>query len=223
MADKNNKISLRKLIYNDKYLIIVALLLAVLIWTVTSLNIGTDETKTINIEVPITLADELSEQVGMQYYSLQESVEVSVTISGPKYVIGQVSESDLSVKFDTSNVNRTGAQSIPILVTNKSKTLDFAVTNTYPSSIDAYFDVDASKTFDLYLSYDESKVADGYMFGTPVMSEDKVIVSGPKTYVDKIEKTSVYVDLSGEENLTKPYNADCDIQIDVENRHLHSD
>ena len=212
MADKNKDISLRRLIANDKSLIVVALLLAVLIWIITSLNIGTDETKTVNIEVPISLSDEFSQQMGMQYYSLQDTVELSVTVSGAKYVVGQVSEDDLAVKFDTSNVNRAGSQSIPILVTNKSKTLDFNVTGTYPSSIDAYFDVDASKTMDLYLIYDTDMVADGMQFGTPVMSEDKVIVSGPKTYVDKIEQLQVNVDL-GNEPLTESYNADASIDI----------
>ena len=149
MAEKKKSFSLQRMISNDKSLIVVALLLAVLVWIVVSLNIGTDETKTITINAPITLSDELSQQMGMQYYTLQDNVELSVTLSGPKYVIGQVAEDDLSVKFDTTNVNRAGAQTIPILVTNKSKTLDFEVTSTYPSAIDAYFDVAATKTYDL--------------------------------------------------------------------------
>ena len=213
MADKNKDISLRRLIANDKSLIVVALLLAVLIWVVTSLNIGTDETRTINIEVPITLSDEFSQQMGMQYYSLQDTVELSVTVSGAKYVVGQVSEDDLAVRFDTSNVNRAGSQSIPILVTNKSKTMDFNVTGTYPSTIDAYFDVDSTKTMDLSLAYDTNAVADGYVFGTPVLSEDKVIVRGPKTYVDRIEQLLVNVDFGTDDQLTESFNTECAIDM----------
>ena len=213
MADKKN-ISIRKLIFNDKYLIIFSLILALIVWVITSLNIGTDETKTITVDVPISLSDELSEQVGMKYYSLQDSVSVNVTISGAKYVIGQVDENDLSVKFDTSSVNRAGEQTIPILVTNNSKTLDFTVTSTYPSSIDAYFDIEATKTFDLYLTYDETNIADGYIFGTPVMSEDKITVSGPKTYVDKIDRAIVDVDFGDNALLTEPFNSECPITLD---------
>ncbi|MBQ9229413.1 MAG: hypothetical protein IJ168_11375 [Eubacterium sp.] len=213
MAEKKKSFSLQRMISNDKSLIVVALLLAVLVWIVVSLNIGTDETKTITINAPITLSDELSQQMGMQYYTLQDNVELSVTLSGPKYVIGQVTEDDLSVKFDTTNVNRAGAQTIPILVTNKSKTLDFEVTSTYPSAIDAYFDVAATKTYDLYLNYDADAVADGYMFGTPVMSEDRVVVNGPNTYIEKLEQLSVNVDLSDREPLTEAYNTDCEIEF----------
>lgn len=210
----NNAGSLKKLVFNDKYLIIFSLLLAILVWIVTSLNIGTDEAKTIKLNVPISLGDEVSEQLGMQYYSFQETIDINVTISGAKYVIGQVDANDFSVKFDTSAVNRTGEQTIPILVTNNSNTLDFTVTSTYPSSIDAYFDVNESKTFDLYLSYDESNTANGYTFGTPVLSEDKVIVSGPKTFVDKIDRTVLNVDFGESKDLTEPYNSDCNIEIE---------
>lgn len=217
MAEKEKKksgFSIRRLVYNDKYLIIFALVLAVLIWIVTSLNIGTDETKTIKVDVPISLSDEMSEQLGMQYYSFQDTIQVSVTVSGAKYVVGQVTQNDLSIKFDTSSVNRTGEQTIPILVTNASNRLDFSVTSTYPSSIEAYFDVNESKTFDLYLKYDEDNVADGYTFGEPVLSENRVIISGPQTYVDKIERASVNVDFGTDVDLTEPYNVDCNIDIE---------
>lgn len=214
MADKKRSVSLRKVINNDRSLIVFALVLAIIIWAITSLNIGTDETRTITVKAPITLSDRLSKQVGMNYYSLQDSVDISVTIVGAKYVIGQVDENDLNIKFDTSNVNRAGEQSIPILVTNKSKTKDFAITNTYPSTIDAYFDVDETKTFDVQLKYDDDVVADGYVFGTPLISEDKVVINGPSTFVDRIDSVGINVDFGNNNNLTEPFNTECDIILE---------
>lgn len=205
---KKSNFSIRRLIYNDKYLIIISLILAVIVWMIASINIGTDETKTIKMNVPIALADEISDHYGMQYYSLQDSVELSVTVSGPKYVIGQVTENDLSVKFDSSSVTRTGSQTIPILVSNNSKSLDFDVKSTYPSSIEAYFDVNSTKTFDVDVLYDENNIESGYIFGKPILSEDKVVVSGPQTYVDKIESVYVDVKFEGDNKLTEPYNAE---------------
>lgn len=213
MAAKKKNFSIKRLIYNDKYLIIISLILAVVIWAITSLNIGTDESKTIRINVPIELGDEVSEQLGMQYYSLKDTVDLSVTVTGAKYVIGQVEAEDLSVKFDTSSVNRTGEQTIPILVSNISKNLDFDITGTYPQSIEGYFDVSESKTFDLNLQYDESNVAEGYVFGFPVLSEDKVIITGPKSYVDKIESADINVNFGNNLKLKEPYNANCNIEI----------
>lgn len=211
---KQSKFSLRRLIYNDKYLIIVSLILAVVIWVVASINIGTDETKTIKIDAPISLGDELSDQLGMQYYTLQDEVTISVSITGAKYVIGQVTAEDLSVKFDTSAVNRTGIHNIPILVSDNSKNLDFNVTSTYPSSIEAYFDVNDIKTFNVDLNYDNDRVAEGYIFGNPVLSSEKVLVSGPQSYIDKVESIFANVHFSDEDkNLTKPFNTTSDLEV----------
>lgn len=217
MANKKkhkSKFSFRRLVYNDKYLIIFSIILALVVWIGASLNIGTDESKTIRVNVPIELGDEVSEQLGMQYYSLQETIDLSVSISGPKYVIGQVEADDLAVKFDTSSVNRTGQQTIPVLVTNKSNSLDFDISSVYPSSIEGYFDVNESRVIDVSLSYDKSAIGDGYVFGTPVLSEDKVVISGPKTYVDKVESASVKLNFGTDKVLTEPYNEDCKINIE---------
>ena len=211
--NKKIKQRLKKLIFNDRYLVIVSILLAIIVWVVTSINIGDVESKTITLSVPVSLGDEVSEQLSMQYYSLQDSIDIKVTFSGAKYVIGQVDENDFAVNFDTGAVNRTGEQSIPILVTNNSN-LDFTVTSTYPSSIEAFFDVNMSKTFDLYIDYDETNVAQGYTFGDPVLSEDKVVVSGPKTYVDQIERAYLSVDFGEDKDLKEPYKTECLIEYE---------
>lgn len=221
MNDSNSKspkkekktFSFSTLIYNDKYLFCLSVVLAVVVWITSSLSVGTEETRTIKIDVPIKLGDQVSEQLGMQYYTLQDTVEVSVSVSGAKYLVGQVTENDLEVSFDTSSVTKTGEQRIPILVSNKSKTLDFSVDAVYPSSVDGYFDVNSTKSFDISLNYDSENVADGYVFGTPVLSDDKLTVSGPKTYVDRI--TGVYCDVNfGEQTgLNEQFTQDCDIKF----------
>lgn len=149
----------------------------------------------------------------MQYFSLKDSVEISVSISGPKYVIGQVNKDDLNIKFDTSGIIRTGDQTIPILVTNGSKTLDFTVESVYPASVEGYFDINTSKAFDVEVEYDESNVADGYIFGTPVLNENKVLVSGPKTYIDRIESVFVNADLSTQTDIRETVNLTRSIEI----------
>lgn len=220
---KSGNFSLRRLIYNDKYLIIFSLVLAILVWISTSLSIGTDELKTISVNVPIKLADEVSDQLGMQYYSIKDNININVTIKGAKYVIGQVDENDLSINFDTSSVSRTGEQTIPILVNNANKSLDFSVESVYPSSIQGYFDVDETRTFDVDVFYDKDNVADGYILGDPILSEDKIQVSGPKTYIDRVEGVSLQVNFGEKVKITDLFKTDCDIEIDgsnIENSYL---
>lgn len=209
------RFSFNRLIYNDKYLMIVSLILAVIVWIGASISSGTTESKTIKIDLPIKLGDEVSQSLGMQYYSLQDTIELSVTVSGNKYVVGQVDENDLSVKFDTSNVNKTGEHTIPIMVNSKSD--NFSVSSYYPQSIECYFDVSESKTFDIQLQNDDLSsalnIADGYAFGTPVFSERQVVVTGPKTYVDRIQSANVSVYYDSDEALTEPYTTDSEVSF----------
>ncbi len=209
--NKASKFSLNSLIYNDKYLVVVSLVLAVLVWIGTSLNMGTDENKTITVNVPIELGDQVAEQMGVQYYPLQDTVELTITLTGAKYVVGQISQDDLNIKFDTSGVSRTGSQNVPIIVTNKSTYLDYTVSSVYPSSIECYFDVNSTKSLDVDVYYDNDNVADGYMFGTPVLSDDRIFVSGPKTYIDRIESAYVQMNFGDADNLTEPVNQKCSI------------
>ena len=79
---KKKHFSFSDLVYNDKYLILLSIFLAVVVWVGSSLSVGSDDTKTIKVNAPIKLSSKLSSQLGMQYYSLQNSVDISVTLSG---------------------------------------------------------------------------------------------------------------------------------------------
>lgn len=220
---KKINFSLKRLINNDKYLIIVSLVLAVIVWTVTSLNIGADQERTINIQVPITLGDQVSETLGMQYYSLQDTVEISVTVSGAKYVVGQVTQEDFNISFDTSSVTKTGEQYIPIIITNASDGLNYTIEDYYPTQIKGYFDVGESKTFSVEVNYNDDFVANGYTVGNPVLTDEQVIISGPKTYIDRIEKAQININVDVENPITEPYTGEYPIEIvgnDIQTNYL---
>lgn len=210
---KKKQFSFSKIIYNDKYLLILSIILAVLVWIASSISVGANESRNVKCSVPIELGDEVSAQLNMDYYSLQDNVDVTVLIDGPKYVVGQVTQDDLKISFDTSNVNRTGIQTVPIRVTNKSKSKDFEIKSIYPSSVECYFDVNATKTLSVDVEYDKDVVADGYVFGEPVLSDDKIVVSGPKTYIDSIDRAYVEVDMTNMDSLTEPQNQKCKIKF----------
>ena len=54
--NKKRKFSLRKLIYNDKYLIIISIFAAVCVWVATSINLSPETTKKITVPVSIDLS-----------------------------------------------------------------------------------------------------------------------------------------------------------------------
>ena len=62
---KKSSFSLRKLIYTDKYLIIISVFLSLIIWVVTSMNVSPETTKQISVPVTIATDNAVQEQLGI--------------------------------------------------------------------------------------------------------------------------------------------------------------
>lgn len=78
--NKKRKFSLRKLIYNDKYLIIISIFAAVCVWVATSINLSPETTKKITVPVSIDFSGTLAEQLGIEYFGSRD-ISVEVTVS----------------------------------------------------------------------------------------------------------------------------------------------
>lgn len=188
MAEKKKKsFSLRKLIYNDKYLIIISIILAVCIWIVTSMNLSPETTKTITVSVPVDFSESAAEQLGLKCYG-DEKFDVDVTVKCKKYLAKDISADDINVSLQTNYVTSSGNIDVPVKV-DEGENSDFEVQSYYPTTYKAYFDVEQEKIVDVEIKYDsEDFIADGYIIGQPLLNESSLTVRGPKAYVSQVEK-----------------------------------
>lgn len=183
---KKSKISLRKLIYNDKYLIIMSILLSLVVWIVTSINLSPETTKTITVPVTVDFSDTAADQLGLKCFG-DENFDVDVTVSCKKYLAMEISADNINVTLDTNAVTSSGYTDVPLKV-DIDNNADFKVTSYYPTVYRAYFDIEDEKTMDIDIKYsNEDFIADGYMMGEPLLSESTVTVRGPRTYVSQVE------------------------------------
>lgn len=210
MADKTRNFSLKRIIANDKSLILFSFLLAVIIWIAASLNVNSNVTKVITKNVPIAISSEYAEQNNLAYYSLKDSVDVNITISGEKYVVGQVSSDQIDVRFDTHGVTGTGKQSVKLLVTNNSN-LDFTINSYDVNDVDVFIDTPATEVFGFSDLSIPITAAEGYFVGDVVLSDYEVSVHGPKTYVDNI--SGVDIEIPPKDELTESYAGDCEVKV----------
>lgn len=210
MADKNRAFSLKRIIANDKSLILFSLFLSVVIWIAASLNVNTNVTKVITKNVPIAISSEYAEQNNLAYYSLKDSIDVNVTVSGEKYVVGQVTADNIDVRFDTHGVTGTGKQSVKLIVSNNSN-LDYAIESYDVSDVDVFVDTPATEVFGFSDLSIPITAAEGYFVGDVVLSDYEVSVHGPKTYVDNI--TGVDIEIPPKDDLTESFAGDCEVKI----------
>ena len=192
---------MRKLIYNDKYLIIISIVLSLVVWIATSINLSPETTKTITVPVTVDFSGSAAEQLGLKCFG-DESIDVDVTVSCKKYLAMEVSADNINISLDTNAVTNSGYTDVPIKVDTNNNS-DFKVTSYYPTVYRAYFDIEQEKTMDIDIRYtNEDFIADGYMMGEPLLSESTVTVRGPRTYVSQVESVVSNVNIEKELNQT---------------------
>ncbi len=184
---KKSKFSLRKLIYNDKYLIIFSVLAAIVVWIIASMSLSPETTKTVTVPVTVDFSDSAASQLGIKCYG-DETIDVDVTVSCKKYLAKDITYDDLNVTLQTNTVTTKGNHEVPIKVEASGENASFTVQSYYPTVYTAYFDVEDEKTMDITLDYeDEDFIADGYIMGEPLLSQTTAVVTGPKTYVSQVK------------------------------------
>lgn len=203
--ENKNNFSVRKLIYNDKYLIIISIILAIVIWCATSINLSPETTKTITVAVASDFTDSAASQLGIKCYG-EDTVNVEVTISCKKYMAKDITADDINVYLQTSTVTSTGNQEVPIKA-EAAETADFKITSYYPTVYRAYFDIEEEKVMDVEVNYPNKPfIADGYIMGDTLLSESSVTVKGPKAYLSQVKKVTSSVEFAEQLNKTQTVN-----------------
>lgn len=200
MAHKKKKksFSIRKLIYNDKYLIIFSIVCALVIWIGTSMSLSPETTKTITVSVVADFSESAAAQLGLKCYG-EESINVDVNVRCKKYLAKDITADDFITSLQTNYVTESGVAQVPIRVQAEDNS-DFEILSFYPTTYSAFFDVEAQKVMDVNINFgDEKIIADGYILGQTILSENSLTVTGPATYVSRVSSIECDVNLQGEE------------------------
>ena len=211
MANNNKekdtkKFSLRKLIYNDKYLIVFSIVAAIIIWVSTSMSLSPETTKTISVPLNVDFSDSAADQLGIKCYG-DTRIDVDVTISCKKYLARDITSDDIKVALQTNVVTSKGNYEVPINVTSVSDNADFTISSYYPKTYKAYFDVEDEKTLDINIDYQNKDfIADGYVMGDALLSEKVATVKGPKSYVSRVKELVANVDIEQKLKATQSFD-----------------
>ena len=104
---KKKKRSLNKLFQNNKFLIILALVISTITWVYMSMGTTNDTTVTIsNIPIQIELPDQLDNN-GLQVFRDAEQT-ATVTVTGSRAVLGSIGTKDITVTGATNGIDSAG-------------------------------------------------------------------------------------------------------------------
>ncbi len=180
------------LFYNNKFLMVFSLVMAIVLWAFVKVNYSEIATRVIS-DVKVTL--ETSNETDYIPFYNEEDLSVSVEVSGRSYNINTYSlkRDDIVVEATVPYVDSAGYKQITL--TARAADNDVQVLRITPSIISVFYDRSTTQTFNVEarLLNEESQLqSEGYIIGQPVPSASTVDVTGPATVLEKIEK--VYFD-----------------------------
>ncbi|MBQ2847968.1 MAG: hypothetical protein IJE74_06910 [Clostridia bacterium] len=194
------------LFYDNRFLFVFSLVVAVGFWLVASVEFGTEVTETIK-GVPVQIDYEKTEEnFGLEPFG-ETNFTVNVTVSGKKYVVDSDDISDDIIITTSTVVSSPGMHNLKLDVTTKTDRPAYDIIGISKDEIEVYFDYSKTKEFlvEADIQIADNAVGEGYCLGDYVFQEaNKVSISGPETQVSKIEKVvaSAAVDESISENTT---------------------
>lgn len=203
MADKKRR-SFNDLLMNNKFVFVISLLAAIVLWGIVSMTVGDAETRVIE-NVRVTLEE--NEDSPYKIFGYEETF-VNVTVKGKKYLVsgGALSADDITVTATGSYVDSAGTKKLK-LSASVDKSNEIKITNISKSNIEVFFDVPKVGIFpvEAVLKSDGDIVPEGYINEEPILSVSTVTVTGPATEINRIERIKAVAKISEPLKETKEF------------------
>ncbi len=200
------------LFYNNRFLLVFSIVVAVVFWLVVVVELGVEVESTVkNVPVQIDYAM-VEENLGLKPFG-ETSFKVDVTVKGKKYIVesGDMLD-DLVVKANTSYVNSAGNSTLKLEISSKNSNPAYTIVRYSVDEITVYFDYPGDREFVVVpeFEFDGNPVADGYHIGGYIFPEsDTIRVTGPETEVNKISKVVAKAEVNG--NLKQNETVDAEL------------
>lgn len=201
---------MKNILYNDRWLRIISVLIAIVIWLYIVVFI--DPVVEFNTgELPVQfVGTEVLEERGLGIVS--ESVtSIDVKIRGSRKRIGRNAMKNVIAKADVSGIKEEGTITVPIDVIIPFENSGISSQSYYSVDVKAEKLTDNTLKIDIY---PVGELAPGYMVGPIVTSHETVSIRGPESVVGKITKAGVILNYN---------NADVDISTKLPVRFYGTD
>lgn len=193
------KITLGKLFYNNKFVMVFSVIMSFIVWIVVSSSKSESVPVSISdIPVDINLS-ESAVQDGLKIFSGQD-ITARVDISGNRLVVGQVTKNDIQISAPqaASTIMSPGNYTLELSAKKVGLLQDYQIVSAVkPSVVTVMVDRYREAEFNIEPEINFTPKSD-YFVGNTILSSQKVKLSGPETEISKIKKVKVKADIPGE-------------------------
>lgn len=193
------KLSLNKMLHNDRAMIIFSLVAAVAIWAAVVYGPTSSMTRTISgLEIDRSLTNSVAESNGLRVIG-KETMTASIVVEGPRWVVSKLKAEDIHVKADTSYILNSGSYNVSVSAVATDANAGYTIKSVTPDKITLNCDFWQEETpFTVEPDIASVKLADDlvkqkYQLGTAAMDtatlpDSQVRIEGPKSVMSRIAK-----------------------------------
>lgn len=187
---------------------LLALLIAFGLWLYVITEVSPDSEQTY-YDIPVKMEGEtLLNERGFIITSIS-STNVDLTLSGNRIDLNELNSANITLKADMTKIYDPGVHTIGYSITLPGNVASNAFTrvNQYPDSISVTVERLNRKEIPVEVKY-EGEAEDGYVIrrGDIQMDTEVIVVSGPASVVEKIEKAVIAINLDGQtESISQNY------------------
>ena len=195
---KLKRLSIGKLLQNNKIAFAVSVVLAVVLWLVVAIQFS-DSQEAVFSEIPVTIDTTMTDKLDLQMFG-QTDFTVTVQVTGKRYEISSavLEKEDFIVAASTVNVSSAGKYTLPLTVRLADAASDVKIVGYSPETVDVYFDYNLTENYivEAQLKTGANGVAaDGFIAGDAILSTAEVTISGAATEVQKINRVVAKVNV----------------------------
>lgn len=188
-------VNLKKLFDNNKFVIILSVLIAVVVFFIVKISMVPVGSRTLaGIPVEIDLKGTAAEKAGLNIIGDLAEYQVEVKVTGNRSTVGGIDAEDVVVGAKTAEVTQAGSYQLELAVTKGPEDLIYEIS---PRTLTVNFDTIVSKEIMVTAETGKLEVAEGFIQEIPFAQPEKVMVRGPKTDLEKFTKCVAKADISG--------------------------
>ena len=173
---------------------ILTLVIAIFLWSYVMSETDPDQTQEYrNVTVNYTNTAALDRQ-GLVIMEPEE-VKIDVRVSGKRSDFSQFSSSKIYAQVDLSGYSE-GQVKIPVTVGLLDQSSGIRVVNYEPKEVLFTFDSIVSREIPVTIDY-QGTLPESYVRGDAVSRPQSILVSGPRTWINEVDRAQGVVDLTG--------------------------
>ena len=182
----NNRLS--RLWENNRFLALVSVFIAVIMWGYVVVFVNNEHTTTIH-DVPINLQYRASAYQSMGLDVIESDITtVDVSVTGPRSVTGDLTADDIIIYPSITGIDGAGTYTFHLTSDKTSNISNFTINSFSRDSVTVRLDKLVNKEFPVEVDISSIVVASDYMADRPTTNPATITITGPEYKVNTISR-----------------------------------